>query len=472
MDVAVATETVTSPTRDLAAHLAALVSAPIDRVARRAAVRHLIDTVGAMVAGSGVQAVRAVEQAYDAAAVPPGPVALPGFARGFDALHAAYIGGTACHGLEVDDGYRPGSVHPGAVVVPAALALAAVRPAPGDALLRAIVAGYEATCRIAAACHPRSRWRGFHNTGIAGVFGAAAASGVLLGFDAARMEAAFGAAASSAAGLFSFLAGGEVKRLHPGHAAREGLLAALVTEAGLPAPPGVLELREGFFSAFAGGDTGAFDPRASDLTEAGGVGPRSRYAIADCYMKPHACCRHLHAAIDSVLAIMAAEKLRPEDVHAVRIATYAVAASHAEVGWSAMATAQMSFPFAVATAVVRGRADLTDFDDAARRDPAVLAAARRVSVSVDPVHDADYPRLRAATVVLEASDGRRFEQYRPEPYGAAADPLSDPALEAKFLGLAAHRGVPAAESRAALARLWAAEDGLDVPGLSRELAPA
>ena len=459
------------PTRQLAAFTAGLSAGTIDGFARRAATRHLIDTLGAMVAGAGQQATRTVQAALRAAQTGAGPVVMPGFEQGYDALNAAYVAGTSCHGLELDDGYRPGSVHPGAVVAPAALALGALRGCSGAQLLTAIVAGYEATCRIAAASHPRARWRGFHNTGVAGVFGAAAAAGSLLGFDAAAMENAFGIAGSSAAGLFSFLAGGDVKRTHPGHAAREGLLAALLTQAGLPGPPGVLEFKEGFFNAFAGGDAGAVDYAGIDLLAAGDNHPRSRLAVANCYMKPHACCRHIHAAIDAVLDIQHSEGVAPGQVSAVRIGTYRVAASHAAVGWSEMTTAQMSFPFVIATALVRGRVSLADFGDAERADPAILAMTGKVAVHVDAQHDADYPRLRAATVEVEA-DGRRFTRSMPEPYGAASNPLSDAALDEKFLGLAQAR-LGADRAQSALRLLWQVEqlerlqpllDAMAVPG--------
>jgi 2-methylcitrate dehydratase PrpD len=391
--------------------------------------------------------------------------------EGLDALHAAYAGGAACHGLELDDGYRPGSVHPGAVVVPAALSLAIMRASSGAELVRAIVAGYEVACRIAAAIHPRARWRGFHNTGIAGVFGAAAASAVLLGFDAAGVENALGLAGSAASGLFSFQAGGDVKRVHPGHAAREGLLAALLTEGGLGGPRGVLEFKEGFFNAYAGGDTGAKDYRAIDMFAAGDNNPKSVFAVANCYMKPHACCRHIHSAIDAVIDIAATEHIAANEVALVRVGTYAVAASHAAIGWTEMTTAQMSFPFCVAVALARGHANLHDFDDAARADPAVLALTRRIEVGVDAQCDSDYPRLRAAKVELQTRDGRRFDRTVAEPYGAASNPLSDAVLDTKFRDLAEPQ-IGAEKARAGLEMLWRIEDLADVRTLAHHLAPA
>jgi 2-methylcitrate dehydratase PrpD len=452
------------PTTDLAGLLARLRIGAIDAFAKRAATRHLIDTLGAIIAGA-TQEVTGIAERVLGRVHGTGAVAVPGFSTRYDLLTAAYLGGTAGHGLELDDGYRSGSVHPGTVVVPAAWALAADRRASGAVLLTAVVAGYEAMCRIAAAAHPRSRWRGFHNTGIAGTFGGAAAGGVLLGFDATRMEAAFGTAASSSAGLFSFLAGGDVKRTHPGHAAREGLLAALLTAEGLAAPNGVLEFKEGFFRAFAGDEK---DPASIDILHSGDNNPHSAFAVANCYMKPYACCRHIHSAIDGVLKIVGEHDLAPEQVARMDFGTYAVAASHAEVGWSEMTTAQMSFPFVIAATLVRRRASLHEFGAEERTNGRILAQTGKVHVHVDPECDADYPRKRAAKTRLETTDGQVFEAYMPEPYGAASNPLSDAALEEKFVGLAAPV-LGAARAQAALAALWDVEHCEDIGALAAML---
>ena len=184
-------------------------------------------------------------------------------------------------------------------MVPAALVSAHHLRCDGRTFLAAVIAGYEVMCRLAAASHPRARWRGFHNTATTGVFGAAAVWAVMHRFDAARVEHAFGAACSSASGLFTFLQGGDVKRLHPGLAARSGLMAAVLAGEGLEGPPDCLEAKDGYFHAYAGGDTGEVDYAGIDLLPAG-----APPAVTECYIKPHACCRHIHAPIDALLQIM------------------------------------------------------------------------------------------------------------------------------------------------------------------------
>ena len=133
--------------------------------------------------------------------------------------------------------------------------------------------------------------------------------------------------------------------------------------------------------------------------------------------------------------------------------TYGVAASHAAVGWTEMTTAQMSFPFVIAATLVRRQASLHEFGAAERADARILAQTGKVHVHVDAECDADYPRKRAAKTRIETQDGRVFEHYMPEPYGAASNPLTDAALEEKFLGLV----VPVlgdVRAQAVLADLW------------------
>ena len=227
--------------------------ASLDDEVRHYARRHLLDTVGVMIAGAG-GTVAGRAEAMLAAVRPAGRVPVPGRARRADLIDAAFLGGTAAHGIELDDGHTKGSAHPGCTVVPASLALGFTRNTNGKALIEAIVAGYESVTAIARACHPELRQRGFHPTGAVSVFGAAAASARLLDLPAQTIANTLGIAASGSAGLFAFVNGGaDIKRLHAGHASREGLQAALLAQQGVEGPPGVLEARDGFWQAFAFG---------------------------------------------------------------------------------------------------------------------------------------------------------------------------------------------------------------------------
>src|SRR4051812_24409031 len=244
---------------------------------RHYARRHLLDTVGVMIAGAGGDVATRAE-AVLAGVRPAGQVPIPGRARRADLLDAAFLGGTAAHGIELDDGFTKGSVHPGCTVVPASLAVGFSKGVSGKTLIEAIVAGYETVTAIGRAVHPDLRHRGFHPTGAVAVFGAAMAVGKLHALSARQLSHALGLAASSSGGLFAFVnGGGDIKRLHAGHASREGLQAALLAERGVEGPPAVLEGRDGFMQAFAFGRGGK--ARAVEMP------PTGPWGVTDCYIK-------------------------------------------------------------------------------------------------------------------------------------------------------------------------------------------
>ncbi len=452
------------PTKALSQFVAGLSFEDLDDTALYKARCHTLDTIGACLAGSRQEVSRIAAAVLDEL-MAPGAVPVPGLARRTDALSAAFLAGTAVHGLELDDGFRPGAIHPGSVVVPVALAMGHVTEADGKRFLTAIVAGYEVATRIAALIHPKPRWRGFHNTAIIGVFAAAAVAAVLKGYDAAIVENAFGLAASSASGIRSYVRGGDVKRIHPGLAARDGILSALLAAKGHLGASDVLEGKDGFFHAFAGEDS---DFGGADIFAAGGR-LNGRFAIADCYIKPHACCRHLHPAIDALIDILTAEDLAPEDVASVDVATYKVASTHGTIGWNAMTTAQMSFPFALAAAVQHRAVHLHHFSDAGRRDADVLRHCAKVHVRADDALDATYPKKRPARVIVTTTAGKQVTRSVDEPLGSAANPVPDAQLHEKFHALA--DPVIGTERAKRVARdIWALEGMASVRGFAESLA--
>ena len=287
------------------------------------------------------------------------------------------------------------------------------------------------------------------------VGGAAAAAGNILGLDARTIEQAFGIAGSSAAGLFAFLSGGgEIKRLHPGMAAREGVLAALLAQRGMTGPVGVLEAEDGFFQAYSGtrdlsAVTAGLTDRTTDLN------------ITRCYLKPYPCFRHLHPGIDGLRQIMADAVLAPDAIARVDVGTYGVAVSHAGSNTGNMAAAQMSYPYCMAVALQRGDVVLDDFTSAARADPSILDAMQLIHVDQDAECEATYPSVRPARVRVTTTDGAVLERMIDEPSGSARSPLNDDAVESKFRSLVAPvLGHDAADRL--IAMIGALEDQADV----------
>jgi 2-methylcitrate dehydratase PrpD len=427
---------------------------------RHYARRHLLDTVGVMIAGAGgTVATRA--EAMLASVRPAGRIPVPGRARRADLIDAAFLGGTAAHGIELDDGFRQGSVHPGCVVVPALLALGYDCHASGAALIEAMVAGYEAEIAIGRACHPELRARGFHPAATVGVFGSAMAAGKLGGLARGTLANALGIAASSAAGLFAFVNGGaDIKRLHAGHAAREGLQAALLAQQGIEGPPGVIEAQDGFMQAFAFGHAG----RARALA----LPPEVPFGITDCYIKPYPCCRHIQPAVEALIGLLHDENIATAEVERLEVATYRIAAEHAHTGWDDFASAQLSFPYLIGVALKFREIKVEHFDAAVRRDPWFAASARKLKVSAPPDIDRLYPQLRPARVTVATARGS-FTRQADEALGSRIVPLDDAGLRAKFAGLVAPVLGPAAAD--ALAdHLWSVDEIDDIAPLVEAMA--
>ena len=395
----------------------------LDAEVKHAAKRHFLDTLGVVIAGAtGDLAGRAEDVLARVRAA--GSIPVPGRRRRADLLDAAYIAGTAGHGIELDDGYRRGSVHPGVVTVPAIISLGYQAGVSGRAALEATIIGYETVAAIARACHPDLRQRGFHPTGAVGVFGAAAASARLLALPAAQIANALGIAASSAAGLFAFINGGaDIKRLHAGHASREGLQAALQAQGGIEGPPDVLEVRDGFAQAFAFGRNGK--PRSVELP------PSVPFGIIDCYIKPYACCRHIQPAVEALIELMNDNKLSADDVRDVKVDTYSIAAEHAHTGWQDYASAQLSFPYIMALGMKHRWIKVEHFEDKTRLDPEMARLGGLVRVNASAEMDRLYPDNRPARVSITTDRGT-FDKQAMEALGAREVPLDDRGLADKF----------------------------------------
>src|SRR5262249_1303973 len=349
------------------------------------------------------------------------------------------------------DGFRQGSVHPGCTVVPAVFSLGYAHGASGKALIEAIVAGYEIPIALARACHPDLRQRGFHPTGACAVFGAAVAAARLRGLTRQQMSDAMGIAASSAAGLFAFVNGGaDIKRLHAGHASREGMQSALLAEQGVQGPPAVIESRDGLMQAFRFGRTDKARP----------VALPPPFGITDCYIKPYACCRHIQPAVEALIGLLNDEKIAADEVSRIDVETYKIAAEHAHTGWHDYASAQLSFPYLIGLALRLRGIKMKYFEDEVRRDPALEKVAAMVPATAPPEIDRLYPRLRPARVTVATPRGQ-FTRQADEALGSRIVPLDDAGLKAKFDELVEPvLGAPrAAELRE---RLWEIETAADV----------
>jgi 2-methylcitrate dehydratase PrpD len=409
----------------LAAHVAATRYESLSPEVIHAFKRALLDFVTCAIAGSAMPVSRALLSYFEendatrSATVVGSDVKL-------SAPNAALVNGANAHGLDFDDGHTHGSAHPGSVIFPAVLAAAEQHGADARAIILATVLGYDVMLRIAAAVHPASARRGFHNTAIAGVFGSAAAVASLLELDAQRCGHALGLAGSFAGGTREYLdEGAEVKRIHPGKAARDGLLCAEFARRGITGPAKILEGRYGFFHTHAGGEVKW--TRLSD-----GLG--QRFEISDVYFKPYPCCRHYHAVIDGICALREEHRFRAEDVKHVDLGIYAVGVNgHDHKHCDNLLDAQMSAPCAAALALVDGKVSASQFLPESLKRPEVRALIQRIDTHVDEECERIYPGRRSGAVQIALRDGRKFEARILDPKGEAGNPMSDANLERKFV---------------------------------------
>ena len=417
----------------------------------------LLDALGAALAGAGTAEATSMAEAVRTCAGDGGPSAIWGTGRRTSRAGAALANGTAAHAQELDD--FGGCDHSGAVVVPAILAAAEGMAVGGDRFLTAMVAGYDVALRVLAAAggYGQHNGRGWHSTGTCGSFGAAAAVSAVLGLDPQRTAWALGLAGSFTGGLWAFLEDGAMsKRYHPGRAAETGLLSAHLAAAGFTGPRRVLEAEwGGFLSTYAG--TAAAPERITD-----GLG--AEFGILRSGVKPYACCRGAHGAIDVVLDLLRSGAVRAGDVARVR-----VRCSPANVRLlgdgepRTRLAAQMSLPYSVGVALVAGRASLAEYEDRRLSDPTVRAATDRVTLEADEsVADAEEPY-----VTVETCDGRTLTGHVDVARGAPENPLSPGEIVAKYEELAGR-----ALSRASVADVREAALAIELPGAPKRLLRA
>jgi 2-methylcitrate dehydratase PrpD len=338
--------------------------------------------------------------------------------------------GTAIHSFDFDDHSRA-KIHPGAVVVPVALALGEKLGISGPLTMAAMAAGYETMNRVSQAANPsRARMRGWHLTGTAGTFAAAATASVMLGLDAATTASALGLAGTQSAGLWAFTAdGGMSKRMHPGRAAQAGVTAALLASRGFEGPRYILEAEDGGF-LFVMSDQPRPDMITRDLGE-------YWHTEATCF-KPHACCGSNHACVDAVIALVQEHGLKPGDIKRIVAGIPSVVQTQTGFDYRAdsVLNAQMSLRYNIAVALVDGQAYLEQFTPERIGEEQVYALAQRVDIEIDPDIDKAYPEIYGGRVTLELNDGRVLSRRVDYSRGMPENPMSQDEIDRKFMSLA------------------------------------
>lgn len=389
-----------------------------------AAKYYLLDWLGSAMAGTATVPGRIfLDHAFEQGG---GRATVVGLAEKQSAEIAALTNGALSHIVEMDDLHRASVVHPGAVVIPAALAVAEELGASGLDVLNAIVLGYEVAIRVGEAVG-NSHYRLWHNTATCGIFGSTAAAGRLLGLTVEQMAWALGSAGTMAGGLWEFNSDGAMsKPLHAGRAASDGVLAADLAQRGLTGARYILEGERGFFNATS--------QDADPMRVVDGLSPdMGEYRITGVSIKPHASCRHTHPAIDAALQLRARLDDAVERIAQVTIEGYrAVIALTDNPAPEHSQAAKFSVQYCVASALLRGRVGLREFEPAAVAEPAIRRLMTHVRVVHNPALDAQYPAAWPARVSVTLDDGRMLTEQVDDPKGDPENPLSWDEVEGKF----------------------------------------
>ena len=332
------------------------------------------------------------------------------------------------HITETDDLHRASVTHPGCVVIPLALALGEKLGASREQVLRAILHGFEAMCRIGAAVGP-AHYRIWHNTATCGPFGSAMAAAALLNLSDEQAMNALGNAGTQSSGFWQFIDTGAMsKHLHAGRASESGLLAAELAAQGFTGPVEILEGKKGLFAGMCD------DPAPENILHR----PDAPWQLSLTSIKPWPSCRHTHPLIDCALELH--RMIDGEAIKRVDIKTYAVALDvcdrpHPQDDYQA----RFSLYHCVSIALLDGKVGLDSFDHPARLRSAALT--RSISISIADPYASGYPASWGAEVAIITESGQAFKVSRKDCKGDPELALDDAEMRDKATTLLRYGGL-------------------------------
>ncbi|MFQ5682690.1 MAG: MmgE/PrpD family protein [Candidatus Binatia bacterium] len=346
--------------------------------------------------------------------------------------NAPLANGTLVHSFELDDIYRGGSLHAGAVTLPAVDALLRqVGSTDGRDFLVAVIAGFETGCRVGRANGISQLRRGFHPTGTTGTLAAGAAAAKILRLDAGTTLHALGIAGTQGAGLMAAQEGSMVKRMHPGRAAQSGVYGALLAAKGFTGIENILEAPYGGFCSTLS-DSAEIDRITKRLGE--------EYLSLHIGFKLYPCCANNHTSLDALKNVRSRRPdLKADDVEKIVVQT--TRSSKLHVGWPytphSITTAQMNLSYCLAAALVDGEFSVSQVAEDAIRRRDIIEASERIEVIEDAeLEGLDDKHRYGVKVEVRLRDGTTFKEKVLQAKGSEADPIGDVEIQNKFRLLA------------------------------------
>jgi len=393
--------------------------------------RSFTDTLACILGGASMQPVRTLASALHSPAHAARIIGTPFRSHPY---HAAFVGGVAGTWMDADSGgtkHPAGgrvppvpTAHPAVHLLPALLAAVGEdRAVGGEELLRIYLVSHEAGARIGSATRLLP---GIHPHGVHGTSSAALAVGLARKFETAALARSMELATALplVTALHVAMSGATVRNAYAGIGARNGMMAAEAATHGVSAPGGA------FDAVLARGLSDAID----EVRLLAGLG--DDWESSRAYIKPHACARWIHPALDAVASLLPPEPLDPGSVDSIEVRTFRFAAMMNDPHPATDLGAKFSVPYSVAALVCFGRVELEAFSPAAMARPDLRRLAERVRVVEDPEYTAALPERRPTTVTIHSRDGRVASSSVEGGRGDPEDPLTQEELEGKFMRLA------------------------------------
>ncbi|MDP9839773.1 2-methylcitrate dehydratase PrpD [Neorhizobium huautlense] len=381
--------------------------------ARQAAFKCIMDLLGAALAGVNEKAVVATRR-MAVSMMGQGSVPVWFSDAKTTPAGAAWANSAAASILDIDDGNRLARGHPGAAIIPTAFAIGQETGASLERIIAAIVIGYEVGVTIAAARLV------YGNTGTWSSYAVVATAAALRGTGADVVEHALAIAGESAPNqLFASAAsqvpppeGSDVKEGIPWSVVT-GLMALGLAEGGHTGPRNILDSVNHYRFA-------------EDLNFGGEL------HICRTYLKLYACCRHVHAPLDALLATMGAHGIKGADIDAIEVDAYAGALRISnKVDPENLTDIQYSIPYCLGLVALAGREMLLPLTVEALGRDDVRKLAAKVTLRQCEEFNASFPAQTLAKVAIIAN-GQRFVSGVTAPKGEASDPLTWQETRAKF----------------------------------------
>lgn len=367
-------------------------------------------------------------------------------------LDAALANGVSAHCLDLDDGHRLAQLHPGACVIPAALALAESYHKTGKEFITAMVVGYQVAIKTGMILNPGHRQKGFHSTGTCGTLGAAAAAAKIMELDEEGILNALGLAGTQAAGLLeSDHAGSMAKHLHAGKAAQSGVLSALLAKNGFTGAHNILEGKEGLFKAMGKQKEGKNSLKKNGTEHC----LHNEFEIFRVYFKKYPVCRHLHSSLDATINIMKNKNLQITDIQDITVETYEIASGHSNYHPITAEGIRQSLPVSLGLAIILGDLDLGDItrttltkeimgtDEITEPDEIDISEiTSKIRIKCDEDLNKLYPQKRPSKVTITTREHvytERIDLAKGEP----ENPFTRDEILSKFINLNPHADINA-----------------------------